>query len=1439
MENYLVALCNRTSLNVIDQKSSSSLPYFDNCFQQLFLITPTYILLLVLVTFYHGLYSKLQSSIYRALTFINWITFGRYFTVLIIILLQISITISYTVSSILVAQLTAILKIIATIVYFGFLFKCPRIAVFEKQFKLLKLYFILIITPVSLLENVTLYFEESKIGATLVFSSLCSLCWFIHFIFLIVPDQQHQFVSSLLVNEDNEEATDDNLLLCDEQESLLSQLFFGWVGPLLDRGASQQIESSTDLFVLPTPLNSLSVCCIADQYLDDPNVKRKNYLMRCLFRRFGWQLFWIGLMKLFADASSFLSPIFLNRILLFLEGDEVASYSGFRYAGALFAATFFNALFISTFNFQMSKLSLKMRTVLITIIYHKLFRVRSSHLIAQFGTGQVLNLANTDIERIVNFSPSLYQFISLPLQLVITLYLLYVEVGVVFLSAVVFILALIPLNRVICTKIGTYSTEMMKWKDKRIRLVTEILRGIRTIKMHFWENSFIEKVFRFRASEVKYLRYRKYLDALCVYFWATTPVIVSSLVFGTYAAINGTESLTSSKVFTSLALLGMLIMPLNALPWVLNGLIEALVSLRRLDRFFLLEELDLSEDYLPLQEHDRFAFQLNNCTFTYIKGNSEMADHFKLSNITLDIPQRSFTAVIGKVGSGKSSLLLSLLNEMTRVEGTIAVDPKLFAKGVGYVSQEPWVRDTSIRENILFGKQMDPELYHRVVDACALTADFKLFPNGDQTLVGNNGKTLSGGQKLRVSFARALYQDFDVYLIDEPFSSVDVKVAQEMYEKVFLKMLLPHNKCVVLATNHLNYCRDADTVLPLENGVINNEKTVDSIFQEVARNAAFSRKDSLAEGMTDVKLDTPTEEREYGLVKFDVYISYMRAVGFFVFALIVASIALMQISKTTSDFWLSYWTQNRTPQSGSSSMTYLYIFIGIAILNSVFTLIRAFIFAYGGIKAAVVLHNRLLTTVLKTSLLFFDLTAFGIIINRFSSDIFQTDDALPFTLNIFLAQVSGLAASLVVTIYGLPWILIIVLPLIIPYYFIQKYFRATSRELKRLSAVSLSPIYSLLDDTIQGLTTIRAFVQCERFKMHFYESVNVYNRIQYSINAVQQWLNLRLQLLGVVVTAAVALIAVGLHYYHTEAVNSGLIGLALVYSLSLTSLLNGSVQTFTQTEMDLISVERITQILKTIEENFGLEGAADEPSLLVDSSWPSKGQIVFNNVSMRYRPHLDLALKKVCLSIQPAEHIAIVGRTGSGKSSLFQALFRLTKLDSGSISIDGVDISMIDLEVLRSKIFIIPQDPFLFSGTIRSNLDPLDQYRDDEVWTALYNCNINILVDSLGGLDAELRENGSDLSAGTRSLFMIARAVLNKKKILCMDEVTANIDPETERVLHELVRTTLRGHTILHIAHKLESIQNYDRVVVMAAGEIVNVYSAEEYIQTHQHQPQP
>ncbi|OTF83609.1 ABC transporter sub-family C-like protein [Euroglyphus maynei] len=522
---------------------------------------------------------------------------------------------------------------------------------------------------------------------------------------------------------------------------------------------STAINSSDDLFELPESLSAQTSDESIIAYLNCDQQKRRS-LICYIFSHFYGKFLWLGLLKLFADSMNMLFPIFLNRLLLYLENDDEnvgQTTIGFTFASCLLVSTLLNTVCISYFNFQMSKIALKIRTILITITYNKLLRSRSATLMNQFDTGQILNLANTDVERVINLVPSLFQFISLPLQLIITIYLLYIEVQLVFISAVIFIVILIPINKIICDRIKQLSEKLMLWKDKRIRLMSECLKGIRTIKFHAWEMIFLTRIQSLRQNEIRYLKYRKYLDALCVYFWATTPVIISSLVFATYVWLNGENSLTSSKVFTTLALLGMLIMPLNALPWVLNGLIESMVSLRRLNRFYQLAEQKPDEDSYPIYDDEEVLFHFNDCSFRYHNDDDddEQQNDFRLNYLNILIAKGKFIGITGRVGSGKSTLIKCLLNELNKINGQISIH-YCCRQGIGYVPQEPWIQDTTIQKNILFGKTFDPEFYNQIVDACELLEDFRLFQNGDQTIIGNHGATLSGGQKSRISLARAL-----------------------------------------------------------------------------------------------------------------------------------------------------------------------------------------------------------------------------------------------------------------------------------------------------------------------------------------------------------------------------------------------------------------------------------------------------------------------------------------------------------------------------------------------------------------------------------------------------------------------------------------------------------------------------------------------------------
>ncbi|NXJ75494.1 MRP7 protein, partial [Trogon melanurus] len=1265
----------------------------------------------------------------------------------------------------------------------------------------------------------------------------------------------------------------DQQRVAEDGESWLSRFFYVWMNPLMKRGYQWKLNQPQDVCVLPRQLQAARICDHSSR------TQRTVRLFSVLHATFGLRFYCLGLLKLAGNLLGFSGPLLLNLLVNFMESRQEPLSHGVLYALGLFGGSFLGALLRNQFTYEVNKVMLMVRAAVISAIYRKALRVGSTNL-ARFTVGEIVNFMSTDTNRLVNFCLSFHEVWSLPFQFAITLYLLYQQVGVAFLGGLALALLLVPVNKVIANRIMVSNKEMLKHKDSRVKLMTEFLCGIRVIKFYAWEKHFSTRINACRDKELKKLQTMKYLDAVCVYLWAALPVVVSIVIFITYVILG--HQLTATKVFTALALVGMLILPLNNFPWVLNGTVEAKVSLDRIQHFLELMDQDLRTYYaLDSPSGTSAAVEMQYAAFSWVPAEEEgtrqplSTGTLQLHIENLSVRKGMLLGVVGKVGSGKSSLLAAITGELIKQGGRVYVCD--LEQGFGLATQEPWIQFTTVRENILFGREYNARLYEEVVEACALSEDLNILPAGDQTEVGESGVTLSGGQKARLALARAVYQEKELYLLDDPLAAVDADVANHLMRKCIFGIL--KHKTRILCTHRTEFLEKADALLLIDNGKIVKTGTPADILPLVEAFPKFKDMDKRQKDKglylaslrgqeeaaeTEAEESTQTnhlihkeEEKKEGAVAFQVYKAYWLAVGSCLALSILFSLLLMQASRNISDWWLSHWISSisqtantsvmvrsasppsielllfsinglvspiqaldTTPVPSNSSLDvnfYLIVYGSIAGANSFFTILRAFLFAYGTVRAATVIHNRLLQRVLKATVTFFDTTPTGRILNRFSSDLYCVDDSLPFILNIFLANMYGLLGMLVIITYGLPWIGLILLPLAALYFSIQRYYRRTSRELKRLYSVTLSPIYTHFSETLSGLSSIRAMRATQRFELENQLHLEQNQRCLFASLTATQWLDIRLQMIGVAVITAIAGIAIIQH--QKQLGNPGLVGLALSYALSVTNLLSGLISSFTMTETMMVSVER------TEEYTTDIPMEPQDKLVQVAADWPSQGLVEFQQVILAYRAGLPNALDGVTFTIYPGEKVGIVGRTGSGKSTLFLALFRMLELKSGRILLDGVDSRMVGLEELRSRLAIIPQDPFLFNGSIRENLDPQGKRTDAELHEVLEQCHLQDAVAQMGGLDGELGERGKNLSLGQRQLVCLARALLTQAKVLCIDEATASVDQKTDQLLQQTIRQRFADKTVLTIAHRLNTILDSDRVLVMQAGRVAELDS--------------
>ncbi|XP_047714107.1 ATP-binding cassette sub-family C member 10 isoform X2 [Prionailurus viverrinus] len=1236
--------------------------------------------------------------------------------------------------------------------------------------------------------------------------------------------------------------------IAEDGESWLSRFSYAWLTPLLSRGARGELRQPQDTCRLPHRLHPTYLARVFQACWQEG-----AQLWRALYGAFGQRYLALGLLKLVGTMLGFSGPLLLSLLVGFLEEGQEPLSNGLLYALALAGGAVLGAVLQNQYGYEIRKVTLQARGAVLNILYRKALQLGPRRPPA----GEALNLLGTDSERLLNFAGSFHEAWGLPLQLAITLYLLHHQVGVAFVGGLIVALLLVPVNKVIATRIMASNQEMLQHKDARVKLMTELLSGIRVIKFFRWEQALGARVEACRARELGRLRVIKYLDAACVYLWAALPVVISIVIFITYVLMG--HQLTATKVFTALALVRMLILPLNSFPWVINGLLEAKVSLDRIQRFLDLPNQNPQAYYSSdPPTAPSTVLELHEALFSWDPVGTSQETFIS----HLEVKKGALVGIVGKVGCGKSSLLAAIAGELHRLHGRVAVWG--LSKGFGLATQEPWIQFATIRDNILFGKTFDAQLYQKVLEACALSDDLSILPAGDQTEVGEKGVTLSGGQRARIALARAVYQEKDLYLLDDPLAAVDTDVANHLLHRCILGVLSHTTR--LLCTHRIEYLERADMVLLMEAGRLIQAGPPSEILPLVqavpkawvedgqeSDSATAQSGQNLEKTKAGLEVERnicgrllQEESKKEGAVAFHVYQAYWRAVGQGLALAILLSLLLMQATRNAADWWLSHWISQlkadknssqeapapsspgstgllsaqlllfspgslytsvsplpkAAPNGSSDIRFYLTVYATIAGVNSLCTLLRAVLFAAGTIRAAATLHHRLLRRVLMAPVTFFESTPAGRVLNRFSSDVACADDSLPFMLNILLANAVGLLGLLAVLGSGLPWLLLLLPPLSIIYYRVQRHYRASSRELRRLSSLTLSPLYTHLADTLAGLAVLRAAGATHRFEEENQRLLELNQRCQFAASAAMQWLDIRLQLMGATVVSAIAGIALVQHQQGLA--NPGLVGLSLSYALSLTGLLSGLVSSFTQTETMLVSVERLEEYSCDLPQ----EPQGQLPRLGI--GWLTQGSVEFQDVVLVYRPGLPNALDGVTFRVQPGEKLGIVGRTGSGKSSLLLVLFRLLEPSSGRVLLDGVDTSQLELAELRSQLAVIPQEPFLFSGTVRENLE---------------QCHLSEVIMSIGGLDGELGEGGRSLSLGQRQLLCLARALLTDAKILCIDEATASVDQKTDQLLQQTICKRFADKTVLTIAHRLNTILNSDRVLVLQAGRVVELDS--------------
>lgn len=1181
---------------------------------------------------------------------------------------------------------------------------------------------------------------------------------------------------------------------------------------------------------------------------------------------------------------------------------------------------FFCMILLSLSLQQMSivsvRLGLRVEAAVSALIYEKsLIYDRSS------STIDITSLVSNDSSKLAEACTMIQYLWSGALEAVAIICILLGFTGRSALPGLGVVILLIPVQYFIGALTASARKKSVSASDERVRFMKEVLTAMKLVKMYVWEELFAVRVAEERKKEAEIQFFGGVLKSINYAIVFSAPPLIALSIFGLHVLESPLEA---SLAFTTLSLFNTLRLPLVLLPKGLRAAVEAYTSAERISSFLTLPDRALNTSYSGAVVASNSEVSITDAA--NVSMNSSMTTRRERSTGTIEIKDASFapgfdkphllkqismrlepgslTVITGTVGSGKSNLLLSLLGQLTCVEGSVRVDGKF-----GYVPQTPWCAHGTVRDNILFGKPWNEKRYRAVIYACALERDLGLLEYSDLTEIGERGMNLSGGQRQRIATARAVYAGADVVLLDAPLSAVDAYTSQHMFKHAILGLLKGEGATVVLVTHQVELIPKADTLIVMQEGSIAyigppSPYALTKFFPTSVRAVeSHTRHSSESEGtmtprarrpaLSDVIGDDEEEDPRLGpstpkagsstptrgaggsssIDKMDSYVflelrpraqsvdtrirrqvsvistlaatsadlplatvavdktatrltasaetsstgksanSYLNlAIELRWYILFAVSVVFLvtQLTRIYSDIFISSWVINKYSRQ---EMWYVSLYAAYVAAFIFLLIVRGLVYFVMFKDGASRMHDTMSKALLRAPMSFFNLTPLGSLLSVISKDMDSLSDALADNIYLVWVYVLILLSTIGVVIAQVRIFLAVVGVLVILFILVCARYLAASKVFKLRAGAAASAVVAHVSETVQGIAVIQAFRAENRYSSVNGDKLLAAQTARFTMETLQLWLSVRQDLIGSLMVFGTCIMCVSLE----KSLSPAAAGLAISNSFQILLFLSLMVRTAASAHDQMASVDRIRALGTVLNEQ-------DKGELTSPPGWPLKGEISFNNVVMSYVPDTPPVLKGVSFSIEAGEKIGIVGRTGAGKSSLIQAIFRLAPINDSSISIDGINTSQLALKCLRKNIAILPQEPVMFEGTLRSNLDPFSLRSDLELTQALEQCLLGDLLKSTtdgGGLSQRVASMGANFSLGQQQLVCLARALLNESSLLLLDEATAALDSETDDKVQQVLRSAFANRTILTIAHRIDTIIDSDRIIVLDAGRVV------------------